>query len=147
MVDRIVLVGQRAVDAVRLLRHDVDPAALVAAREARVGAAAGHVVEHGDVFGHADRIGRRQHDAELPDADALGLHGEVEVEQHGIVGELEALDVEVMLGEAHRVVAELVAQLNLLGQFLEHALIEVRVHPRHARLDLGAVADARQIEQ
>jgi hypothetical protein len=36
VVGRIVLVGQRAVDAVRLLRHDVDPAALVAAREARV---------------------------------------------------------------------------------------------------------------
>ena len=96
----VVLVGQRAVDAVGLLRHDVDPAALVAAREAGIGAAAGHVVEHRDVFGDADRIVRRQHDSELADADALGLHREIEVEQHRVVGELEALDVEVMLGEA-----------------------------------------------
>src|SRR5882757_2984402 len=33
VVDLVMLVGQRAVDAVRLLRHDVDPAPLVAARE------------------------------------------------------------------------------------------------------------------
>ena len=61
----------------------------------------------------ATRIGiaGRQHDAELADADALGLHREVEVEQHRIVGELEALDVEVMLGEADRIVAELVGEL------------------------------------
>ena len=109
-VDLVVLVGQRAVDAVRLLRHDVDPAALVAAREAGIGAAAGHVVEHGDVLGDADRVRRRQHDAELADPDALGLHREVEVEQHRIVGDLEALDVEMMLGEADRVVAELVGR-------------------------------------
>ena len=147
VVDLVVLVGQRAVDAVRLLRHDVDPAPLVAAREARIGAAAGHVVEHGDVFGDADRIAGRQHDAELADADALGLHREVEVEQHRIVGELEALDVEVMLGEAHRIVAELVAELYLLAELPQHALIEVRVHAGHAGLDLGAAADARQIEQ
>ena len=30
---------------------------------------------HGDVLGHADRVRRRQHDPELADADALGLHG------------------------------------------------------------------------
>ena len=96
-----------------LLRHDIDPAPLVAAREARIGAPARHVIEHGDVFGDADRIAGRQDDAELADADALGLHREVEVEQHRIVGELEALDVEVMLGEAHRIVAELVAEVYL----------------------------------
>ena len=49
-----------------------------------------------------DRVRRRQHDAELADADALGLHREIEVEQHRIVGNLETLDVEVMLGEAAR---------------------------------------------
>jgi len=53
-----VLVGQRAVNAVRLLRHDVDPAPLVTAREAGIRAAAGHVVEHGNVLGHADRVRR-----------------------------------------------------------------------------------------
>ena len=98
-VDLVVLVGERAVDAVRLLRHDVDPAPLVAAREPCAGPPARHVVEHGDVLGDPDRVRRRQHDAELADADALGLHGDVEVEQHRVVGDLEALDVEVVLGE------------------------------------------------
>ena len=143
----IVLVGQRAVHAVRLLRHDVDPAALVAAREARAGAPARHVIEHGDVLGDAERIVGGQHDAELADADALGLHGEVEIEQHRVVGELEAFDVEVMLGEADRVVAELVGRAGLLGELLQHALIEIAAHARHAGFDLGAAADGGQVEQ
>ncbi len=147
VVDLVVLVRQRAVNAVRLLRHDIYPAPLVAAREPRIGAAAGHVVEHGDVFGHADRVRRRQHDAELSDPDALGLHREVEIEQHRIVRELETLDVEVMLGERHRIVAQLVAQLYLLGQLFQHALIKLRVHARHALLDLGTAGDRRQIEE
>jgi hypothetical protein len=41
---------------------------------------------------------RRQHDAELPDADPLGLHGDEEIEQHRVVGDLEAFDVEVPSG-------------------------------------------------
>ena len=146
-VDLVVLVRQGAVDAVRLLRHDVDPAALVAAREAGVGAPAGHVVEHGDVLGDADRVGRRQHDAELADADALGLHGDVEVEQDGIVRDLEALDVEVVLGEADRVVAEVVGEPALLRQLAQHLLVEVGRAARHAGLDLGLAAERRQIEQ
>src|SRR5204863_5925854 len=44
LVDRVVLVGEGAVDAVRLLRHHVDPATLVAAREAGVRTPAGHVI-------------------------------------------------------------------------------------------------------
>src|SRR5471032_2577484 len=142
-----MLVGQRAVDAVRLLRHHVDPTTLIAARETGIGTTAGHVIEHSDVFGDADRIGGRQHDAELPHANALGLHREVEVEQHRIVRELEALDVEVVLGEGNRVVAELVAQFDLLGQLFQHALIELRVHARHALLDLGTAGDRRQVEE
>jgi hypothetical protein len=55
-VDRVVLMRERAVDAVRLLRHHVDPAPLIAPREARAGAPAGHLVEHRDVLGHPDRV-------------------------------------------------------------------------------------------
>jgi hypothetical protein len=142
-----VLVGQGTVDTVGLLRHDVDPAALVAAREAGVGAAAGHVVEHGDVLGDADRVVRGQDDAELPDAEALGLHADEEVEQHGVVRELEALDVEVVLGEAHRVVAEVVGESALLAELGEHATIEIAAQPRHPRLDLRPAADRRQVEE
>ena len=146
-VDLVVLVGERAVDAVRLLRHDVDPAALVAAREAGAGPPARHVVEHGDVLGDADRIGGRQHDAELAHLDALGLHGDEEVEQDGVVGDLEALDVEVVLGEAHGLVAELVGQPALLRHLAQHLLVEVGPRARHARLDVGLGAERGQIEQ
>ena len=56
------------------------------------------MIEHRDVFGDADRVVRRQRDAELPDADPLGLHGDEEIEQYRILGDLEAFDVEVPSG-------------------------------------------------
>jgi hypothetical protein len=37
------------------------------------------VIEHRDVLGDADRVGGRQHDTELTNADAFRLHREVEV--------------------------------------------------------------------
>ena len=58
---------------------------------------------------------------------------EVEIEQHRVVGELEALDVEVVLGEGDRVVAEVVGQPDLLGQLPQHALVEVGAHARPCR--------------
>jgi hypothetical protein len=130
-----------AVNAVHLLRHDVDPAALIAARETGVGAAAAHVIEHRDILGDADRIVGGQHDAELTDADALGLHGDVEIEQHRVVGELEALDVEVVLGEADRVVARRVGQLRLLGELGQHTVVEIAAQPGATLFHLGPAAD------
>jgi hypothetical protein len=146
-VDLVVLVQGRGVDAVRLLRHHVDPAPLVAAREAGAGAPARHVVEHGDVLGDADRVRGRQHDAELADADALRLHRRPEVEQHRVVRELEPLDVEVVLGEADRVVAEIVGQPDLLGHIAQHPLVEVRPHASEAGFDLRQIPGGRKIEQ
>src|SRR5262250_166805 len=102
-----MLMWERAVDAVRLLRHDIDPAPLVAARETSIRAPAGHVIEHGDVFRNADGILGRQDDSELSDTQALGLHPDEQVEQYGIVGQLEAFEVEMMLSETDRIVTEL----------------------------------------
>jgi hypothetical protein len=68
------------VDVVVLLGEGVDPAALVAARESREGAAAADVVEHRDVLGHAQWRRRGQHDAELPDPDALRVERHVGIE-------------------------------------------------------------------
>ena len=130
-----------AVDAVGLLRHDVDPAALIAARKAGVGAAAGHVVEHRDVLGDTNRIVGRQHDAQLADAHALGLHPDVEVEQHRVVGHLEAFGVEVMLGEADRIVTELVGQARLRGNLAQHLVVQLAAQTDHPLFDLGLVAD------
>ena len=131
---------------VRLLRHDVDPAPLVAAGESGDGASSGHVVEHRDVLGHPDRVCRRQHDAELADPDAPGLHREVEIEQHRVLGDLESFDMEMMLGEADGVVSEFIGQFDLLGQLPQHALVQLGTHSGHSALDLGAAADAREIE-
>ena len=82
-----------------------------------------------------------------PTRDPLGLHRDEEVEQHRVVRELEALDVEVMLGEADRVVAEVVRHPRLLPQLGEHPAVQVGVEPGAPALDLGAAADAGQIEQ
>jgi hypothetical protein len=144
LVDRIMLVRQGPGHAMGLLRHDVDPAPLIAAGEAGAGPPAGHVIEHRDVLGDADRVGGRQHDPELADTDAFGLHREIEVEQHGVVGKLETLDMKVVLGEADRVVAEVIGEFDELGQLFQHALVKLRPRCRHAGLDLGARADARQ---
>ncbi len=105
------------------------------------------MVEHRDVLGDADRVARRQHDAELTDAQAPGLHRDEEVEQHGVVRELEALDVEVMLGEADRVVAEVVGEPRLLPHLGEHRAVERGVEPGAPALDVGATADTGQIEE
>ena len=106
------------------------------------------MVEHRDVLGDADRVGRRQHDAELADADALGLHREVQIEQHRVVGDLEPLDVEMVFGEADRVVAEVVGQLDLLRTVpAACAGTGPAACPAMPGLDLGAAADAGQVEQ
>ena len=59
-------------------------------------------------------FGRGQHDAELADTHALGVQAEVQIEQDRIGRDLVALDVEVVLGERARLVAELVGELRLL---------------------------------
>ena len=41
----------------------------------------------------------------------------------GLLRDLETLDMEMVLGEADRVVAEFVGQFDLLGQFPQHALV------------------------
>ena len=141
VVDGVVLMRQRAVDAVHLLRHDVHPASLVAASEARHRAPAAHVVEHRDVLGDPQRVVRRQHDAELPHADPLGLHSEVQVEHDRVRRDLEALDVEVVLGKGNGVIAELVGELRLLRELPQHLLIEVRAQARDPLLDLVTRSD------
>src|SRR4029077_6030062 len=74
VVDLVMLMRQRAVNSMRLLRHDINPSALITAREAGVRPSAGHVIEHRDIFSDAQRVLRRQYDSELSDAEPLGLH-------------------------------------------------------------------------
>ncbi len=134
---------QRAVNPVRLLRHDIDPSALIAAREAGVGAAAAHMIEHRDILGDAQRILRRQHDAELADAQPLGLHRDVQVEQHGIVRQLEAFDVKMMLGETDRVVAEVVGKPRLARDLVQHLVVQVALQADAPFFDVVFATDRR----
>ena len=145
-VDLVVPVRQGAGDAVRLLGHHVDPAPLVTAGETGVGPSSGHPVEHRDVLGDPDRVPRRQHDAQLPHPDVLRLHADEQVEQHRVVREFEALDVEVVLGEADRVVAEVVGEPGLLRDLGQHPVVEIAAQAGHALLDLGPRADRGQVE-
>ena len=137
-VDLVVLTGPRTVDAVNLLREGVDPAALIAARKAGQRASARHMVEHRDVLGDANRVMRGQHDAELADADALGLHRQVEVEHDRVGRELETLNVEVVLGEADRVVTERVAGLGERTEVGQHVLVQLGPQPGHPLLNVLA---------
>src|SRR5581483_11398867 len=72
-VDLVMLMRQRAVDAVSLLCHHIDPSALISAGETGIGAAARHVIEHRDILGDANRILGGQDDTELSDAQPLRL--------------------------------------------------------------------------
>src|SRR5439155_23187669 len=81
------------------------------------------------------------------EADALSRQADEEVEQDRAVRELEARDVEVMLGEADRVVGERIGELRLLGELSEHALVEVAAEAGAAALDVGAAAGGGQVEE
>ncbi len=69
----------------RLLRQNIDPAPLIAARKARIRAPTGHLIEHRYVLGHTNRIVRRKHLTKLPGVHSRGLHHDVQIEQHRIV--------------------------------------------------------------
>ena len=61
--------------------------------------------------------------------------------QPGILAELEALDLEVVLGDADAGPAARVADARVLGDLVEHPLVEDGVLAGHAALELVAAAD------
>ena len=84
---------------------------------------------------------RGQRVAEQIDAQLLRLHADEHAEQAGLVGDFQPLDLKVMLRVAEAREADLVAESDVFANLAEHVLIELGVLPRHARFDLGAVAD------
>ena len=119
---------------------------LDAAREAGEGASAGHLVEHRDVLGHAQRIRRRQHQAELPDANVLGARGDVLIEHHRIVRHRDAFDMQMVLGKRHAVIMVGVEIARLLNEVRQHGLIQLGALPRHAALEGAGRPDHRRVE-
>ena len=94
-----------------------------------------------------DRAMSAMTDAELADPQPLRLQPHVQVEQHRVVRQLEPLGVEVVLGEADRVVTELVGELALLEDLAQHRVVEVATQPGVAGLDVSSRAAARQVEE
>src|SRR5437660_12860188 len=58
----------------------------------------------------------------------------------GVVRNLEAFDLQVMLGMVEAKVARLIGKAHILGDLVEHALVELGPAPGHASLELGAAA-------
>src|SRR5579863_2033367 len=52
-----------------------------------------------------------------------------------------------MLGEADRVIAEVVGELRLAGEVVQHLIVKTVVEPDAAAFDLRLVADRREIEE
>src|SRR5262249_27748263 len=125
----------------------LEPARLVAAHEGHVEPPAEQVVEGGGVLGHPQRVVRRQHVAELVDAQARPVLAEEHRHQPGILAQLEAFHLEAVLGDADARTARLVAGAGVLGDLVEHALVEHGVLAGHAALELVAAADGHVHER
>jgi len=69
----------------------------------------------------------------------------VAAEEHrhepGVLAELEAFDLEVMLGDADARPAGRVARARVLGDLVQHALVEHGIFAGHAALQLAAAPD------
>ena len=119
----------------------LEPARLVAAHERDVEAAVEQVIEGGGVLGHAQRIVGGQHVAELVDAQPRPVLAEEHRHEPGVLPQLEPLDLQVVLGDADARPARGVAGPRVLGDLVEHALVQHGILARHAALQLVAPAD------
>jgi uncharacterized protein YgfB (UPF0149 family) len=105
------------------------------------------MVHGGDVLGHAQRIVRGRDEAAGDDPQPLRVPAEPHRHQPRIVRDLEALDLQVMLGMAEAEIAGVVSETDILGDLVQHALVELGIAPGHAGLKLGPTADRAVHEQ
>jgi hypothetical protein len=75
------------------------------------------------ILGDPDRIGGPAARYRTGRPGSACLHRRVKIQQNWVVRNLEPLDVEVMLGKTHRVVAELVSELHLFRDLVQHLLV------------------------
>ena len=119
----------------------LDPARLIAAHEGDVEPAVQHVIHHGHILGHPQRVVGVEHIAQHVDAQPLGMLADEHAQQTGAAGRLHTLDLQVVLGMAEAGKAGLVTQADVILEIVQHALIQGRVFPGHAGLQLRAGAD------
>ena len=122
-VRRLLPVPRPRAGESRLHRQALEPPLLIASDEGYVEPPLEHVVEGCDVLGDPERVVRRQRVAEQVNAQPLGLHADEEAEQAGLVGDLESLDLQMVLGVAEALEADLVAEPDVLADLIEHTLV------------------------
>jgi hypothetical protein len=93
------------------------------------------------VLGHTQRIVGGQHVAELVDAQARTVLAKEHRHEPGVLAELEALDLQVVLRNADPRPAGLIARARVLRDLVEHPLVEHRVLAGHPPLQLVPPAD------
>ena len=104
----------------RTARVVLEPARLVAAHEGDVEPPAEQMIERGRVLGHAQRIVRGQHVAELVDAQPRPMLPQEHRHQPRVLAELEALDLQVMLRDADARPPGGIADARVPGDVIEH---------------------------
>jgi hypothetical protein len=125
----------------------VNPARLVAADEADAELAPEHVVERGDVLRRAHRVVRGGHPPDGVDAEARRVLADPHRHEAGFVRDLEALDLQVVLGMPEAGEPGLIGELDVGGDLVEHPLVELGALSGHATLELVAAADRAVHEQ
>ena len=125
----------------------VHPAVLVAPHHAEAEPPAGHVVERGHLLGHPHRVVGGGHVAAGDRPQPAGVLRDPARHEVQVVGDLESLDLQVVLGVAEAVPAVLVGEACDLGDLAEHALVVVVVEPCETGFQLVAPADRAVHEQ
>ena len=94
---------------------------LVAAREADEGAPLGELVEPSDLDRQPQRVPSRQHVANRPNAQMVGIHRDIQVQSRD-AADLEPFGMQVMLGEGDHLDAQVLGHAGELDDLLEHHL-------------------------
>ena len=119
----------------------LEPARLVAAHERDVEPATEQMIQSRRVLGHAERVVRGQHVAELIDPEPRAVPAEEHRHEARVLTELESLDLQVVFGDTNARPACRVARARVLADLVQHPLVEHGVLAGHAALQLAAPAD------
>ena len=123
------------------------PPGLVAAHQADAEAAFEHVVQGGDLLRRGQRVVGGGDEPAGDDFHPLGVARQPTGHQAGIVGGLEALDLQVVFRMAKAEVATLLGECGVAAELANHALVEDRIAACHASLQLRAPAHCAVNEQ
>jgi len=92
------------------------------------------MVQGGGMLRHAQRVVRREHVAELVDAQTLGLHAHIHGHEAWLLAQFKTFDLQMMFRDADASVAGLVAQPGVRTNLIKHTLVQDRIFAGHALL-------------